>query len=422
MHGPCARTVGSLRNVASAAVVAFVALTLPSCGSGSGSNGSTNGSGEGGAGNDAAAGASSGGTVCAPGRRVSCACPATTLQGVQSCNSDGMGYGACAGCPDAGGGSSGGSSGGASSGGSSGTVGGSSGAFNDGGTGSSGSYDQTTGNPCTTNADCRADGGAGVNVCTDTLGYQVATNSTIDAYPTPICIVPPGTTGLNCDPAPSSDPTGQYLHYCDGPDDPSSLGVCVPVTNPATRNQGECLPQCTFTFDGSAPYGCTGSDTCVEFAVQPVSGAPAYGVGYCRGTCTADSDCSGLGSTFTCDTITGSCTTKPLAHSKALGAACTASDSASGACNCLTYSSTTGYCSSACVIGGPNCPNGWVCDSLEPAAVPDGAGGAIVVPGPSPGAAGYCVVPCTTDDAGASICPGALQCGNATAAGPDCLP
>ena len=174
--------------------------------------------------------------------------PAPPSRAPRHATPTGMSYGACTGCPDGGSGSS--------SGGLERELQrhrrGSSGAFNEGGTGSSGSYDQTTGDPCDQrNAELPGRTAArGVNVCTNTLGYQVATNSDqgIDAYPTPICIVPRSTTGLNCDPAPSSDPGGQYIHFCDGPDDPSSLGICVPLTSPATHNQGECLPQCTFSF------------------------------------------------------------------------------------------------------------------------------------------------------------------------------
>lgn len=341
---------------------------------------------------------------------------------------DGQGFGPCMGCPDGGrssggtdGGSSSGASSGASSGSSSGTTGGSSSGGSGSGGMSAGSYDGTIGRPCSTNADCVADGGPGKNKCSATLGFQIGSNSTIDPYPSPVCVVPT-KGGTSCDPAPASDPSGQFIHFCDGPDNPTSPGLCVPLTSPATSGLGTCLPVCFLALDGSAPTGCVGTDTCVENTVVLATGGPPFGIGYCQGTCTADADCTGLGSGFVCQTNYGDCTTSHFNPTKALGTACTAADTANGACNCLTFSSTTGYCSSACVIGGPDCPNGWVCDSLQPAVVPDGTGGGYSVPAPSMGAAGMCVIPCTTDDAGNPTCPGSLTCVSGTASGPDCLP
>jgi hypothetical protein len=284
------------------------------------------------------------------------------------------------------------------------------------------SFDGTVGNPCTTDAECVPDGGPAINRCSNSLSYQVGPNATTNLYPTPVCLVPPGPDGANCDPAPSTDPTGGTLHYCDGPDDPSSPGLCVPLTAPTASGRGQCLPKCTLALDGSAPHGCVGSDACLQFTPEVAPGAATFGLGYCRGNCNSDSDCSALGSSFVCDAIAGVCTTQLQPAIKQLGDTCTLADTKSGACTCLVISSSTGYCSSACVVGGPVCPDGWICDSLQPSLVPDGNGGATRVTAPSQGAAGFCVIPCTHDDAGTPACPDSLSCQSVTPAGPDCLP
>lgn len=91
-------------------------------------------SGKGGAGGVAGKGGASGGiagvggqinagsggaiaAVCKPGEQIECACPATTLKGVQVCNPQGTGFHPCMGCPENQGGSSQGGEGGSSNGG-----------------------------------------------------------------------------------------------------------------------------------------------------------------------------------------------------------------------------------------------------------------------------------------------------------------
>jgi hypothetical protein len=286
-------------------------------------------------------------------------------------------------------------------------------------------FDGTTGLTCTTNANCVGTGGPGVNKCSNNLGYSAGAGATVQSFPTPICVVPPGSNGANCDPAPPSDPSGSFLHFCDGPDDPSSPGICIPLTGVPARNLGTCLPQCAFALDGSPPNGCAGTDTCQFVSVAGTAAGQVLGVGYCQGTCETDSDCSTLGSSFVCQTDLGVCTTHRVTRTKSLGAACTGSDVTSGACNCLlTTASTAGYCTSACVVGGTPCANGWICEPFEPAAIDIGGGNIVVISAPASGAAGMCAAPCDPADAGAEggACPPNSACQSSTIAGPDCLP
>jgi hypothetical protein len=71
-------------------------------GSGGGGNQSSGGStpgGNGEAGASAAGQGASSGAECTPGTQVECACAGTSVRGVQICEDDGSGFGACAGCP-----------------------------------------------------------------------------------------------------------------------------------------------------------------------------------------------------------------------------------------------------------------------------------------------------------------------------------
>jgi hypothetical protein len=265
-------------------------------------------------------------------------------------------------------------------------------------------------------------GGPGVNKCSTSLGYSASTNATIQPFPTPVCEMPPGANGGNCDPLPPSDPTGTYIHFCDGPDDPSSPGVCVPLTSPPASGLGTCLPQCVFTLDGSPASGCIGVDTCVQIAIASTAAGQLLGEGYCQGTCETDSDCTSLGANFVCQTDTGFCTTHRVTRTKAIGAACTANDLATGACNCLLTSTARGYCTSACIVGGTPCAGGWTCETFQPAAIQVGGGGVVLVPSANSGLSGLCAAPCDPSDAGAGSCPPNSTCQTATVAGPDCLP
>jgi len=126
-------------------------------------------------------------------------------------------------------------------------------------------YDGTTGLACTTDSDCQPPGGPGIALCSPT----VFTPETY--YPTSVCILP------TCSPV-----SGTTLHYCDGPDDPSSPGICVPQ-----QTGGICLPKCTFDKAGSPAVGCIGKDACDVYTSNT-----AGGVGYCWAGCTKDGDCA----------------------------------------------------------------------------------------------------------------------------------
>jgi hypothetical protein len=254
-------------------------------------------------------------------------------------------------------------------------------------------YDGTTGKPCTTDADCKAPNGPGLARCSNSV---YAPNA---EYPTAVCIVP------TCSPI----SMGGAIHYCDGPDDPSSPGVCVPV---GTMGGGQCFPRCTYDTTGDAPKGCQGKDTC--FAMSFV-GSSAAGIGYCWGGCASDGDCP---SGQKCQTDLGTCVSGVIPRTKSIGQACNQADANGGACDCL-YGGTAeaGYCTSYCVVGGDaTCPGGFVCGADE-----------LRVDGYSsqnPGMAGRCHVECSASDGGASDaggCPTNSTCSDIYAAGPYCI-
>jgi hypothetical protein len=229
--------------------------------------------------------------------------------------------------------------------------------------------DGTSGQPCHHDADCVRDGGPGVNRCSS---GQPTTRAgvTVQRFAIPVCVVSAGTDGHSCDPAPSGDPGGANLHFCDGPDDASAPGVCVPDSTPPRSGAGTCLPKCSFALDGSPAVGCLGSAACFPLDYLPeldldltLSGT---GYGYCQGFCQTDGDCSALGAAYRCQTDLGECTEAPIPRTQPPGAACIAE---SADCLCAAGDASAGYCTSACVIGGATCPEGWLCDNGEPRVV-----------------------------------------------------
>jgi hypothetical protein len=308
-------------------------------------------------------------------------------------------------------------------------------------------FDGTSGKACSSNADCGS-----INICSNTYSGQLGTlNGVVSPqfWPTPLCMLPLSpTAGVgNCNPGPDG-----AVEFCDtaDPSNPTSPGICLPLTTPQQSGptNGFCVPHCTFAPDGSPAVGCPGKDTCVPYTFV-LDGATdvVSGHGYCQGTCQADSDCSALGTGWLCETDDGFCTKTKKARTKLIGAVCSltpaaTSDSETGACNC-PFSGTADafYCTSTCVVGGVACPNGWVCDALEPGGpiVFSGAasdGGDVVLPALSkqnPGLAGLCFAPCGNADAAPTRCPGASNIPplsictasadvSGTAAGSDCLP
>ncbi len=244
-------------------------------------------------------------------------------------------------------------------------------------------YDGTVGKACSSDGDCASPNGPNIARCSSSVFAPQ------DFYPTPVCVLP------SCSPV--SDSSG--LHFCDGPDTPTSPGICV--TNGSTG--GICVPKCNYDKSGSAPTGCQAHDSCFAF----VSAAES-GVGYCWAGCTQDADCK---NGQKCQTDRGWCVQGVLPPTKAIGAACTQSDTNAGVCNCLYGTNKTGYCSSVCTIGGSQCPNGYVCDSLE-----ERLYGYTT---PNTGMGGYCAVGCSSD---AGVCPSSSVCTNVFASGPDCIP
>jgi hypothetical protein len=328
----------------------------------------------------------------------------------------------------------------------------------------SGSFDGTTGKPCTSDSDCVTATGPGINTCSSDYGFSI-TDVTVALWATPVCIVtPPQSAGEgNCDPAPQGN--DGLPHFCDGPDDPTSPGLCVPfdVNNPQP-GQGVCYPLCTFAIDGSKATGCAGTDTCFPVTfLRSTSAGTVTGYGFCGGGCQQDSDCTPLGAGFVCQTDIGYCTQKKVTRTKAIGTACTVSltgaadDVTTGACNCDSDPMTgQGFCSSSCVVGGLPCPGGWTCDAgfPNPLTFTSSTGTTITVPltAQNIGTPGVCRPACTLadagvvdsgaapgadggDDAGSDAaatpivldggvggCPVNATCQNVDLAGPDCVP
>ncbi len=311
----------------------------------------------------------------------------------------------------------------------------------------------TSGKACASAADCNG------NDCSNMYAFKV-TNIAVQIWPQPVCLVPISAGGGgNCDPAPPGDPQGMGIHFCDGPDDPSAPGICLPNTSPAQSMMGLCLPKCTFKLDGSAASGCPSPDTCVPFTFILDQAGAVTGYGFCQGSCTQDSDCKALGTTYSCQKDIGFCTNAPVARGEdggagSIGTACTKAQESTGLCNCEFQQSgatNAGYCTHACVVGDTNnpCPAGYVCDNgLGPSIVFSGDAGTFTLAGETAGSAGTCQATCTLSDAGAGTddggvseggvseggvseggasgggaqCPGNSTCVATTLKGPDCYP
>jgi hypothetical protein len=243
-------------------------------------------------------------------------------------------------------------------------------------------YDGTVGKACSTDADCHSANGPNVAKCSNSVFAPE------DYYPTNVCIIPTCTT--------ISDDTS--LHFCDGPDDSSSPGICVPGFS-----GGVCLPKCTYDQNGGAPVGCAGKDTCNSYPTVKENG-----IGYCWAGCTQDQDCS---DNQKCQVDQGLCVEGVTPPTKNFGAACTKSDTNAEVCNCLYGASNDGYCTSFCIVGSSTCGAGNTCDPFLYRAYGYSTSNA--------GMAGYCTVGCAGD---ASACPAGAACTNISASGPDCVP
>jgi hypothetical protein len=264
-------------------------------------------------------------------------------------------------------------------------------------------------------ADCK--GGPitpGINKCSSDVLFSVG-----ELFPTPVCMMP-----TQCDPCGGVTPCDGLIHYCDGPDAPSSPGLCLPSTNPPAVGMGTCWPKCSFVGDGNVPMGCVGRDACYV-AGYGVNGTTPVGLGYCLGGCTSDVDCS-VGSEK-CDTSTGLCVKTVTPPTKALGAGCTMAEAQANPppCNCIyNTQSGLGFCTKFCIVlpaGQPGaCPAGWFCEAQEPLTLA-GANDASVTGFPTQNLhlAGYCAPSCQV---GTTVCPANSTCQTGYAGGPGCLP
>jgi hypothetical protein len=260
--------------------------------------------------------------------------------------------------------------------------------FGDGG---GGPYDGTTGKPCSTDAECSPKG-LGLNVCSSSIPWVDANNNPVGpVYPNAVCL-PKGSCGPYTD---------NQIHFCDGPDLPTSPGVCI-VADPAT-GQGECKPKCFAPAGGGPPNpACIGKDACfrLAFVMLAVNG-PVTAVGFCDAACGADADCPAPSK---CQKDTGTCVNATMTPSQGLGGACSLNDPV-GTCNCFINSRTgIGYCSQNCVVGDPSrsCPAGYVCDAGLPMTLIDSTTDASIqgFAAQNQGLGGFCLQVCSLNDAG----------------------
>jgi len=210
-------------------------------------------------------------------------------------------------------------------------------------------------------------------------------------------------------PGSCSVPDDGQIHYCDGPDEASSPGICYPVSS-LPSGEGVCFPKCTFGLHGGPPAGCQGKDACVLFGWTTTTG-----IGVCLGGCTQDSDCPDAQK---CATNVALCEESPSPPTLVLGATCASTTSS---CDCIYNSvSDVGFCSQVCIVGGSGCPAGWVCDGSEPTKAFSQA---------TVGLEGNCFPACSLEGgapeggaADAGMCPLDSTCQSLNVAGADCQP
>jgi len=258
----------------------------------------------------------------------------------------------------------------------------SSGGGDDSGDSSGGSFDGTTGKACTTDADCHTATGPGINKCSNDVLFTGGA-----LFPTPICFMPAA-----CDPGIDNN-----IHFCDGPDDPSSPGVCLPQTNPPQTGKGICLAQCNFKPDGSAATGCQGKDECNIYGIGSDTAGNPLGIGYCYNGCDTDADCTSAGAGQHCQADQGICLTTVVTTDLPIGTGCNATSTAMPACAfCFSNTSTNlGFCSSYCKIGGTECPSGWYCDAqLDSTLLTTTDASVAGWTSANPGLAGSCIPTC----------------------------
>jgi hypothetical protein len=272
----------------------------------------------------------------------------------------------------------------------------------DGG-GDAAAVDGTTGQPCMMDAECSPTG-LGLNKCS---AANFFTGGPI--MPTPVCL-----SNVACDPG-----TDNLIHYCDGPDMPSSPGICLP-----TRQGGLCLPKCSILSDGSPPAGCQGKDTCNVLGSGILTSGAPFSVGFCFGGCSADADCPG-GSH--CQKDEGVCLTTLLTRTKQTGQTCSANDP-TGTCNCFRNpTSMVGYCAPFCITGPTSaspCPAGYVCDAGLLAQITNPRTDATVsgFMSQNAGLAGTCLQVCSTSDGGSTSGSDAGDAGGDAATGDAAAP
>ena len=245
---------------------------------------------------------------------------------------------------------------------------------------SGGGYDGTTGKVCTSDADCVPDGGPSINTCSiDYSGMFTIGTVPVALFATPVCMIPPSNSSTqgNCDPVPGGVDDG-LPHFCDGPDNPAAPGpgICLPFDqNNPQPGQGTCYP-----YARSRSTARSRPDVRARTRVfrSPSSAASRTGQSPDTASATAAASKTPTAASWEpascCQTDIGFCTMSKLTRTKAIGVACTAStatsttvtatdDETTGACSCDADPTTgAGFCSSACIVGGLPCPNGWTCD------------------------------------------------------------
>jgi hypothetical protein len=157
--------------------------------------------------------------------------------------------------------------------------------------------------------------------------------------------------------------------------------VCVSVSDGINPEAGQayCFPRCTFGANNASKCGAREGSACELVAGGEVA------EGFCRPSCSLDSECGGL----RCDPTVGVCKNSAPEPWTDFGAECDPSvqEPVCGGL-CVTVSETFDVCSNRCVFGSAT-------PCMSDSAVPTLC--AYVTPGGSIGDLGYCAELCDCD-------------------------
>lgn len=238
---------------------------------------------------------------------------------------------------------------------------------------------KTVGKECSNDDECVPEGTDSINFCSKGNFHSEGGD---DLYGTPVCV------GL-CAPAANPKTVADYL--CDG-----EQGLCIP----AGGGQGLCLGLCA--FDATKVIdACAGNNKCTPgLSVQSEKGE-IFGLGYCWGACTQDSDCKGTAGQK-CQAELGTCVAEKhhVAFKKDIGEVCDRTKVDECACRAVGGTGPdkdVGFCTHTCLTGAAGdtlCGSkkaGWKCSAGL------AASGDFAFTGQPDDILGECMQPCSDD-------------------------